>query len=45
MCIKILCVVYKVLTGAGLVSKTLKIELIQLDFDTPYSYIYYHSNF
>ena len=34
MGIKILCVVYKVLKGAGLVRKTLKTNSIQLNSDT-----------
>ena len=44
MCIKILCVVCKVLISAELVRKTLKIKLIQLNSDISYSYMYYHSN-
>ena len=36
---------FKVLTGAGLVRRTLKKKLIDVNSDTPYSYMYYHSNF
>ena len=39
---KILCMVCKTLTGAGLVRKTLKTKLIQFNSDIPYSYMYYH---
>ena len=45
MYIKILCEVCKVLTGAELERKTSKTKLIQLNSDTPYNYMYYHSNF
>ena len=41
----ITCVVCKVLTGPGLIRRTFKTKLIQLNSDTPYSYMYYHSNF
>ena len=35
----------KVLTGAGQIRGTFKTKLIQVNSDTPYGYMYYHSNF
>ena len=45
MYIKILCKVCKVLAGAELERKTFQTKLIQLNSDTPYSYMYNHSIF